>query len=54
MRHRARLPDDVEFGVGAEQVDQPSTHDFVVIDEKDCDHGEPSGAGACGAATQDR
>ena len=29
-------------GSALKQVDQPPTHDFVVIDEKDCDHGEPS------------
>jgi hypothetical protein len=37
------LADYVEVGIGAEQIDQSTTNDFVVVDEKDGHHGVPSG-----------
>jgi hypothetical protein len=39
LGHRAGLADHVEFWVRAKQVDEPTTHDFVIVDQKYCDHG---------------
>ena len=36
--HRSGLAHDLEFGVGAEEVDESPPDDLVVIDEKDFHH----------------
>ena len=38
LSHRPGLADDLEFGVGAEEVDQTSPDHLVVIDEEDFHH----------------
>ena len=54
LRHRSGFADDVEFGIGAQQVDQSAAHDFVVVDQEDLHHGPTSSQDARDNGRADR
>lgn len=40
LGHRACLADHIQIGIGPDEVDQATPDEFVIIDEKDCHHGD--------------